>query len=75
LLIAAYGLSLLFSLKTHNELFASEDHGQTEEAKWPINLAVGTVARTAVMQGTLHPGRTSIIVYRFERSKTGATCD
>src|SRR5437660_1269936 len=43
LLIAAYVLSLLFSLKTHKELFASEDHGQTEEAKWPINLAVGTL--------------------------------
>ena len=29
LLIVAYGLSLLFSLKTHKELFASEDHGET----------------------------------------------
>src|SRR5438477_9257718 len=35
LLIAAYGLGLLFSLKTHKELFASEDHGETAEAKWP----------------------------------------
>src|SRR5262245_34617643 len=36
LLIVAYGLGLLFSLKTHKELFASEDHGEAEEAKWPI---------------------------------------
>src|SRR5580692_7209143 len=43
LLIVAYALGLLFSLKTHKELFASEDHGVTEEAKWPISLAVGTL--------------------------------
>src|SRR5712675_1733303 len=49
LLIGAYGLSLLFSLKTHKELFASEDHGETEEAKWPINLAVGTLLVVAVL--------------------------
>ncbi|HWL73591.1 MAG TPA: calcium/proton exchanger [Burkholderiaceae bacterium] len=49
LLIAAYGLSLLFSLKTHKELFASEDHGQTEEAKWPIKLAVGTLLVVTVL--------------------------
>ena len=28
LLMAAYGLGLLFSLKTHKELFASEDHDE-----------------------------------------------
>jgi Ca2+:H+ antiporter len=49
LLIVAYGLSLLFSLKTHKELFASEDHGSTEEAKWPINLAVGTLLVVTVL--------------------------
>src|SRR5579871_6495749 len=43
LLIAAYALSLLFSLKTHKELFAAEDHGAAGEAKWPIGLAVGTL--------------------------------
>jgi Ca2+:H+ antiporter len=42
LLIVAYGLGLLFSLKTHKEIFASEDHGE-KAAKWPINLAVGTL--------------------------------
>src|ERR1700755_3201494 len=49
LLIVAYGLSLLFSLKTHKELFASEDNGKTEEAKWPINLAVGTLLGVTVL--------------------------
>lgn len=49
LLIVAYGLSLLFSLKTHKELFASEGHGETTEAKWPINLAVGTLLAVTVL--------------------------
>src|SRR4030088_214685 len=49
LLIVAYGLSLLFSLKTHKELFASEDHGEAGEAKWPINLAVGTLLVVTVL--------------------------
>jgi Ca2+:H+ antiporter len=31
LLIAAYGLGLLFSLKTHKELFASEDHRESDD--------------------------------------------
>lgn len=49
LLIVAYGLGLLFSLKTHKELFNSEDHGETEEAKWPIGLAVGTLLVVTVL--------------------------
>src|SRR5712672_1198569 len=49
LLIVAYGLSLLFSLKTHKELFASEDHGATEEATWPLGLAIGTLIVVTVL--------------------------
>jgi len=49
LLIVAYGLGLLFSLKTHKELFASEDHGATVEAKWPIGQAVGTLLGVTVL--------------------------
>jgi Ca2+:H+ antiporter len=49
LLIVAYGLSLLFSLKTHKELFASVDHGEAGEAKWPVNLAVGTLLVVTVL--------------------------
>src|SRR5438132_9243814 len=49
LLIVAYGLSLLCSLRTHKELFASDDHGRTEEAKWPMTLAVGTLLVVTVL--------------------------
>jgi Ca2+:H+ antiporter len=49
LLIAAYGLGLQFSLKTHRELFASEGHGETEEAGWSISLAVGTLLGVTVL--------------------------
>ena len=49
LLIAAYGLGLLFSLKTHKELFASEDHGEANEKPWPIGLAVGTLLAVTVL--------------------------
>src|SRR6476469_3619464 len=41
LLIVAYALGLLFSLKTHKEFFASEDHGETEKDEWQIGFAVG----------------------------------
>jgi Ca2+:H+ antiporter len=48
LLIIAYGLGLLFSLKTHTELFASAEHGEGE-AHWPIGLAVGTLLGVTVL--------------------------
>jgi Ca2+:H+ antiporter len=52
LLIAAYGLGMLFSLKTHRELFASVEHGKShdaEEAPWPMALALGTLAGVTVL--------------------------
>jgi Ca2+:H+ antiporter len=50
LLIAIYGLGLLFSLKTHREFFgAAESHGEAEEAPWPIGLALGTLAGVTVL--------------------------
>jgi Ca2+:H+ antiporter len=49
LLIVAYGLGLLFSLKTHKEFFESESHGETGEAVWPIGLAVGTLLVVTVL--------------------------
>jgi Ca2+:H+ antiporter len=49
LLIAAYGLGLLFSLRTHKDLFTSEDHGEAGEATWPIGLAVGTLLVVTVL--------------------------
>ena len=36
LLIAVYGLGMLFSLRTHKELFASAGHEEAHEAPWPI---------------------------------------
>jgi Ca2+:H+ antiporter len=48
LLIAGYGLGLLFSLKTHRELFASAEHGHGEGAPWPMWLALGTLAVVTV---------------------------
>src|SRR5881409_4507131 len=41
LLLAAYALGLLFSLKTHRELFTGA--AEEAEAAWPMGLAVGTL--------------------------------
>jgi Ca2+:H+ antiporter len=49
LLIVAYGLSMLYSLKTHRELFASAAHGEAGEAPWPASLALGTLAAVTVL--------------------------
>ncbi|HET6407018.1 MAG TPA: calcium/proton exchanger, partial [Chthoniobacteraceae bacterium] len=48
LLIAAYGLGMLFSLGTHRELFASAAHGADEEEPWPMGLALATLAVVTV---------------------------
>jgi Ca2+:H+ antiporter len=48
LLIIAYALGLLFSLKTHKELFTSAEHGEGEE-HWPIGLPVGTLLVVTVL--------------------------
>jgi len=49
LLIVAYGLGMLFSLRTHRELFASTAHGDEGEAPWPLGLALGTLAAVTVL--------------------------
>jgi len=50
LLIAIYGLGLLFSLKTHRDFFgAAEPHGNEEAAPWPIGLALGTLGGVTVL--------------------------
>ena len=49
LLIATYGLGLAFSLKTHRELFSSEEHHDADEKEWPLSLALGTLAVVTVL--------------------------
>jgi len=50
-LIAVYGLGMVFSLKTHREFFGSAEgsaaHG--EEAPWPLGAALGTLAVVNVL--------------------------
>jgi len=47
LLLIAYGLGLLFSLKTHRELFVGE--AEEIEAAWPIGLALATLAGVTIL--------------------------
>jgi Ca2+:H+ antiporter len=49
LLIVAYGLSMLFSLKSHRELFASAEHAEDGEVPWPVGLALATLAGVTVL--------------------------
>jgi Ca2+:H+ antiporter len=51
LLILGYGLSLLFSLKTHREVFAGAEHDEAKgkSPSWPIGLALGTLAGVTVL--------------------------
>ena len=49
LLIVTYGLSLLFSLSTHQDFFAGADHAESHDAEWPVALALGTLAGVTVL--------------------------
>jgi Ca2+:H+ antiporter len=51
LLIATYGASLLFSLKTHREAFASAEREEEAggEAPWPLGLALATLGGVTVL--------------------------
>ena len=49
LLICAYGLGMLFSLKTHRELFAAAEHGGDDETPWPMGTALATLAAVTVL--------------------------
>jgi Ca2+:H+ antiporter len=49
LLIASYALGLLFSLKTHREMFNSARHGHDQDDSWPTALAVVTLAGVTVL--------------------------
>jgi Ca2+:H+ antiporter len=50
ILIVAYALGMLFSLKTHRELFASVEHADADEqAPWPLGLAIATLTGVTVL--------------------------
>jgi len=49
LLIVTYGLGMLYSLKTHSELFASAESGEANHSPWPMGLALGTLAGVTVL--------------------------
>ena len=49
LLIVAYALGMLFSLKTHRELFASAGHAEEGEAPWPMGLALAVLTGVTVL--------------------------
>ena len=49
LLMVAYGLGLVFSLKTHRGLFGSTEHAEGDEAPWPLGLALVTLAGVTVL--------------------------
>ena len=49
LLIATYGLGMVFSLKTHPEFFGSASHVEAGEVPWPMGLALATLAGVTVL--------------------------
>jgi Ca2+:H+ antiporter len=49
LLIVTYGLGLLFTLRTHREFFGSAAHSDDGEERWPLVLALATLAGVTVL--------------------------
>jgi len=49
LLIATYGLGLLFSLQTHREFFGAAEHAEADDTPWPIGMALATLAGVTVL--------------------------
>jgi Ca2+:H+ antiporter len=49
LLIGTYGLSLLFTLKTHRMSFGSVSHGGGTAEPWPMGLALATLAGATIL--------------------------
>jgi Ca2+:H+ antiporter len=49
LLVFGYGLGLLFSLRTHRDIFAGVEHAEEGEPAWPLGLALVTLAAVTVL--------------------------
>jgi len=61
LLIVGYGLGLLFSLKTHREIFAGAEHAETSEPAWPLGLALVTLGIVTVLVGRETPAFSMVL--------------
>src|SRR6185503_13691269 len=48
-LIITYALGLLFSLKTHREIFGAAEHADEHAEEWPMSLALATLAGVTVL--------------------------
>ena len=64
ILLAGYGLGLLFTLRTHAKYFAAAAHEETDEA-WPMGLSVAILVGTTVI--------VALISEVFIESLTGAS--
>jgi Ca2+:H+ antiporter len=49
ILLVTYALSLVFSLKTHREFFASAGEGEHGDAPWPMAFSLGTLAAATLL--------------------------
>jgi Ca2+:H+ antiporter len=49
LLLAAYGSGMVFSLKSHRELFAAAAHAADDETPWPMGIAVALLVVITVL--------------------------
>lgn len=49
LLIITYGLGLVFTLRSHRELFGGADQVASQEAPWPLNVALAALAAVTVL--------------------------
>jgi Ca2+:H+ antiporter len=49
LLVVAYALGMLFSLRTHSHFFAGGEHGEGGEAPWPLGMALVTLAVVTIV--------------------------
>jgi Ca2+:H+ antiporter len=48
-LIITYALGLLFSLRTHREIFGAAEHADGHVDEWPMSLALATLAGVTVL--------------------------
>jgi Ca2+:H+ antiporter len=48
-LIITYALGLLFSLRTHREIFGAAEHADGHVEEWPMSLALATLAGVTVL--------------------------